>query len=388
MSPLNPKTVEKLRESRGLSRAQLAGRARISTTQLDSLMSKPDAAKIASVQGLAGALGVDEFVLYHRPDHVPVWEVPDFRREDRGNSALAAKTYRAIDAAQALRSTAARVATEAGHSRIRRIRKDAAPASAAESARSVLGLDFEAQVEAKTINTFYADFRFRVEADNIFVLQDSFPIEDGAGFSLSDGTEPAVIVVNTKSATIGRRIFTLAHELFHVIRGESGVSSPFSPTPIERQCDQFAAELLLPAAQFVRFVRGNFPRAQSFLDLIPRIASKVKLSQQAVALRLEELKLEVGIYRMWMRRFSGPLNPDLIKKGGGAGGRDERKIKLAKFGTHFAEVFASAIERGAITFLGLYELSGLKRDYADSYFAYAREVRRSGLRENVFEDED
>ena len=145
----------------------------------------------------------------------------------------------------------------------------------------------------------------------------------------------------------------------------------------------------MPAEEFVAFLRARFGEAQSFIDLIPRIAKQIKLSQQAVALRIEELRIEIGVYRRWMNRYAGDLNPDLIKpKGGGAAGRDERKIRLAKFGTHFADVFSSAIDRGAISFLGLFELSGLRRDFAGSYFEYARSVRKQGVREDVFEDED
>ncbi|HWF77925.1 MAG TPA: XRE family transcriptional regulator [Caulobacteraceae bacterium] len=388
MSPLNPQTIDKLRESRGLTVAQLAKRADLSPAQFSEVMENPGEAKVGVVKDIASALGVDEFLLYYRPESVPVGPLPDFRRDNTPTATLSPATYRAIDTARALRATAAHVAPEHQRSELRHVGMKNSPSSAAESARAVLRLDFHDQIEAKSANNFYADLRFKIEDDNIFVLQDSFPAEDGAGFSLSDGEEPAVIVVNTKSTTIGRRIFTLAHELFHVIRGESGISAPFSPTKAERDCDRFATELLMPAKEFIQYIKLTFPNAQSFIELIPRIANKIKLSQQAVALRLDELRLEFGIYRAWVR-LVGVRNPDLIKPaGGGSSGRDENKIKLARFGTHFAEVFSAAIDAGSISFLGLFELSGLKRDFARPYFEYANSVRRLGSRDNVFQDED
>ena len=112
----------------------------------------------------------------------------------------------------------------------------------------------------------------------------------------------------------------------------------------------------------------------------------LKVSQQAVALRIDKLKLEPGLYRQWLGQFEDD-NPDLSRGGGGGGRRDEDKIKLARYGFQFAKVFSKAIERGLISHFGLFELSGLRRDYSGSYFRYAKDIARTGATDDVFEED-
>ena len=73
------------------------------------------------------------------------------------------------------------------------------------------------------------------------------------GFAIAKKTLP-VIVVNGRDGSEGGKVFTLLHELCHVLLGESAISNgtgedPRLPTAdqrVERFCDRDAAATLMP----------------------------------------------------------------------------------------------------------------------------------------------
>jgi Zn-dependent peptidase ImmA (M78 family) len=56
-----------------------------------------------------------------------------------------------------------------------------------------------------------------------------------------------LIVVYSRELAEGRRRFTIAHELGHVLFAKSGANFPRHGEELERLCDMFAAELLMPS---------------------------------------------------------------------------------------------------------------------------------------------
>ena len=387
MSLVNVETILSLSERRGLSPRDLARRAELDDADLREIFANPDEAKIGTIKNLADALGVNEYVLYAPAATVGISSLPDFRKADAPMAELASVTYKIIDTAKTIRDSVSQLVPGFGTSELRNISANLDPARAASEARSVLGISFDQQIEARSTSVFYAQVRQAVENDQIIVMHESYPSEDGSGFSLSDGPSPALVVINTKSQTPGRRLFTLCHELYHVIRGDSGVSSVFSKAPVEKLCDKFAENLLLPEEDLRAYLKQNYSRVADYFPLIQRIANRLKISQQALAYRIDKLKIQSGLYGRWSAIFSGNKNPDVITSGGGGGVRDENKIKLSRYGFAFAEVMSEALRRGAITYYGLYELSGLKRDFADSYFGYAKSLAHSRLEQDVLGDE-
>ena len=112
--------------------------------------------------------------------------------------------------------------------------------------RSFFNISLQDQVEAKDARAFYVLCRKKIEDKGVFVLHDSFPETDGSGFCLSHSKHP-IILVNTKQQTRGRRLFTLIHELAHVLMGKSGVSDPFiRQNKTERLCNRFAGSFHVP----------------------------------------------------------------------------------------------------------------------------------------------
>jgi Zn-dependent peptidase ImmA (M78 family) len=98
----------------------------------------------------------------------------------------------------------------------------------------------------------------------IFVFKDAFRVDEYSGFSLYDDVFPIIYVNNSSTKT--RQMFTLFHELAHLLFHTSGIDTQedrYIPTLPARQrrieivCNQFAAQFLVPEAAFTQAIAGH-----------------------------------------------------------------------------------------------------------------------------------
>jgi Zn-dependent peptidase ImmA (M78 family) len=107
----------------------------------------------------------------------------------------------------------------------------------------------------------WRDALYRV---GIFVFKDAFREESFSGFSLYDDVFPIIYANNSAAKT--RQIFTLFHELGHLLFHTSGIDPvddqyvgrlPERPQHIEVLCNRFAAQFLLPEKVFEEAFAGQ-----------------------------------------------------------------------------------------------------------------------------------
>ena len=121
------------------------------------------------------------------------------------------------------------------------------------------------------------------------------PIEvDGLYYRCSNGA-PYIIINNYPTKPLGRRRFSAAHELCHHLLSQSiSISHSFLDADcthhneLERACNRFAAELLMPTdtiREWFHDLRGN----PDYRDQI--IAERCGVTVMAVRVRMEELGL-------------------------------------------------------------------------------------------------
>lgn len=113
-------------------------------------------------------------------------------------------------------------------------------------------------------------------------------VDEFRGFTLvEDGF--ALIFINTADAK-SAQLFSLAHELGHVVLSEPGISGDEQDEGnghlVERWCNRFAAEFLLPAAQIIE----RFSKEEDLYHFAEEQSRVFGVSREAVLWRLTDLK--------------------------------------------------------------------------------------------------
>ncbi len=150
--------------------------------------------------------------------------------------------------------------------------------------RELLDISIEDQLSWKTESVAYKNWRQAVEEKlGIFVFQFSMPMEEVHGFCFTNNF-PYAIVTNSNHSYAGR-IFTIFHELAHILRLQSGMCLHEKATEKQKEeweCNSFAGKFLAPS--YLLEKTDN-------LDDIKTYASKLSISREVYLRRLKEEKL-------------------------------------------------------------------------------------------------
>ena len=167
----------------------------------------------------------------------------------------------------------------------------------ASSVRKALGISLEDQLGWKTDEHALKRWREAVEAHGVFVFKAPFKQKDISGFCLLDADFPLIYLNNGTTKT--RQIFSLLHELAHLLLNVSGISKfeqsymsrlPVAERRIEQFCNKVAAEILIPSDDFGQQIAGLPSDAESMQDhLYATLANRYGVSREAILRRLLDL---------------------------------------------------------------------------------------------------
>ncbi len=162
-------------------------------------------------------------------------------------------------------------------------------------------------------------------------------VDEFRGFVLYDDIAPVVFINNNDA--VSAKIFTLVHEVVHILIGESASFDlrdlQSAENEIEKFCDACAAEFLVPKAE----IEKNREKS------IEELAKQFKVSQIVIARRLLDLgKIRKSEFYEFLKQSA--MEKKVAKQGGG-NFYDTAKSRLSR---RFLSILKSAVENNTISY--------------------------------------
>lgn len=193
----------------------------------------------------------------------------------------------------------------------------------ANSIRGFLGIGLNDQIAWKTDELALKKWRQSIEDSGVFVFKAAFKQEDISGFCLMDEHLPVVYLNNSTTKT--RQIFSLLHELAHLLLGMNGLSKfdtryieqlPQAEKQLEQFCNAIAAEVLISSADFSQQAKqlpANIEKASE--EQFSSLANRYGVSREAVLRRfLDQGRVSKAFYEGKAKFWSAQKKPS----GGGS----------------------------------------------------------------------
>lgn len=219
----------------------------------------------------------------------------------------------------------------------------------ASDLRKNLHISLEQQFSFRTSEAALKAWRHALETLGIFAFKDSFQDRFISGFCLLSRRCPIIMLNNSNSFT--RQIFTVAHELGHILLGIHGVTDidetyldfmSTSDRRAETACNRFAAELLVPLSAFQREVRGLNPKNDS---IISDLAERFAVSREVILRRCIDAGLvDADYYRSKVSEW----NQDYLRRKPKTPGGDWYLTQLSYLGEGFTRLAFDRYGRGEI----------------------------------------
>ena len=215
----------------------------------------------------------------------------------------------------------------------------------AQQTRSYLGISVETQAGWGSTKEALENWRESIEEKGVFVFKGAFRDDSVDGFCLVHEQFPVIYLNNSRSSV--RQIFSLFHELAHLLLGENGITRGINPVgeQIEVFCNQFAAEFLVPSSDLeTRFSDSLYDDAA-----IEELASYYKVSRPVILLRLVNRgTLTQDDYRQKTAQWTEEYEARLEGRAGGesSGGGNYYNTHAVYLGYRFMELAFSRYHQG------------------------------------------
>ena len=163
----------------------------------------------------------------------------------------------------------------------------------AQAVRQYLGVTVEDQASWASVEAALENWRATLVDAGVFVFKDQFRSPRFAGFCLTDEEFPIIYVNNTSAKS--RQIFTLFHELGHLLFHTSGVDfrsqEVHADSPEDRRievlCNRFAGAILVPEAAFLAQLAGR----EANHETASQLAAHFKVSMLVIYRKFRDLRL-------------------------------------------------------------------------------------------------
>jgi len=288
----------------------------------------------------------------------------DFRTlPSEEKQSLKPKTYLAIRKARRFQYSAIELIKELGEeSKKLSIKANPSdnPETLAEKVRIQFGIKEFPRSTSFTKETALDGWIKILEKNGILVFQISITMnKEIKGFSLIDEDVPVIVL--RRSDETSAKIFTLFHELAHLLLREGGICDlEESDISHEKFCNHFAGAFLVPKDKLINhsIVKENAKTIEWPENFLRGIARDFNVSREVILRRLLMLGLTTKKYYLekhkeWKSKYKEPS---------GRGKKNEIKICLQERGKKYTSMVFDAYERKKIDVMGLADYLGVTSD--------------------------
>lgn len=237
-------------------------------------------------------------------------------------------------------------------------------AAVAEQLRTMLGVD-EARRTSKTRNDYRRALVRRAEDCGVFVMVNGI-VGDNThrkldpsefrGFASHDEYAPMVFVNGSDS--LGAQVFTLVHEIAHLMLGESALSDSDATVavshPSEVWCNAVAARALVPDDSLAASLRGGSP-----LDQVTDSALEYMVSRHVILRRLYDERLIERVEFEEALRALPDMQPGSPSNQDADGQPNYYRVLLNRVGRRFARPLYWSAKAGQTNYREAFELLGI-----------------------------
>lgn len=347
---VSPIILKKLRKNSGYSIEELAKKLDVTVEKIVQVEEGKDSFTLTQIKKLTDIYKVPLAAFFSK-DIPDIPSLPDYRinRERKLNPEVNIAIRRAKYLSEEIKELSGKVSKIPSFT-------DRSPEKIARSFRKYLEIEIPKKRKAREILEFYKE----VLEDRLNILIIEYPLKADDVRAFSIFSDLAVIVLN-ESDEPQVKLFSLFHEVAHLLKRESGICSidiEAEKYEVERFCDKFAAEFLVPAEDLVTELGV---KEEPTDEEMRKIAKHYGVSLQVMMLRL----LELGIitkerYQKFKERFD---KAKLEAKKGGV--RDWEMTYINRSGRLAIAEVSKAYRRGEISFYEAMRVLDLKPKYAE-----------------------
>ena len=224
-----------------------------------------------------------------------------------------------------------------------------------------LDVGVEARSKSRTTTEWFKWCRTAVEDAGVYVFKNSFKQKDISGLCIYHEQFPIIHINN--STTSSRQVFTLFHELAHILVHTNGITQvddsfigtlTDSDRELEQFCNKFAAEVLVPRDHFKSRVGNSTPDEQS----MSKLANEYKVSREVILRHFLDLdKVSQERYDELVQRWNDEFEAQTT--GSGKEG-NYYNTQMSYLGDKYLDLAFSRYHQGAIGEEKLAEVLGIK----------------------------
>lgn len=223
-----------------------------------------------------------------------------------------------------------------------------------EKIRDILNVSVELQKKAKGCSDAFEMWRSAFYDCGIYVFKDAFKEKGFSGFCLYDEQYPVIYINNSMS--FSRQIFTLFHELFHIIIKTSGIDKTdddylYKLNNDSREneilCNSFAGEFLVPNDDLKIELKNKELNEKN----ISNIANKYNVSREVIYRKLLNLNM---ISKSFYENIHSELSDEIYRNNKNSKGGNYYSTQKSYLGENYIYDVCQTYYNGKID---IYEVS-------------------------------